>query len=51
MWRGGFRFEHIRERFAGWDLHPLESAAFSRRTPLADLCKVLLAHYVGGESR
>jgi hypothetical protein len=22
---------------AGWDLHPLESAAFSRRTPLADL--------------
>src|SRR5215475_6519881 len=24
------------ERFAGWDLHPLESAAFSRRTPQAD---------------
>src|ERR1700688_2323731 len=22
---------------AGWDLHPLESAAFSRRTPQADL--------------
>jgi hypothetical protein len=22
---------------AGWDLHPLESAAFSRRTPVADL--------------
>ena len=22
---------------AGWDLHPLESAAFSRRTPLADI--------------
>src|SRR6478609_3159901 len=22
---------------AGWDLHPLESAAFSRRTPRADL--------------
>jgi hypothetical protein len=21
--------------FAGWDLHPLESAAFSRRTPIA----------------
>src|ERR1700736_238225 len=21
---------------AGWDLHPLESAAFSRRTPIAD---------------
>jgi hypothetical protein len=25
------------ERFAGWGLHPLESAAFSRRTPLADI--------------
>jgi hypothetical protein len=23
---------------AGWALHPLESAAFSRRTPLADIC-------------
>ena len=23
---------------AGWALHPLESAAFSRRTPNADLC-------------
>ena len=23
--------------FAGWDLHPLESAALSRRTPLADV--------------
>src|SRR5262249_18379518 len=23
------------ERFAGWALHPLESAAFSRRTPIA----------------
>jgi len=22
---------------AGWDLHPLESAAFSRRTPEADI--------------
>ena len=22
--------------FAGWDLHPLESAALSRRTPIAD---------------
>jgi len=22
---------------AGWDLHPLESAAFSRRTPIADI--------------
>jgi hypothetical protein len=22
---------------AGWDLHPLESAAFSRRTPLSDI--------------
>jgi hypothetical protein len=26
-----FRLEH----FAGWDLHPLESAAFARRTPSA----------------
>src|SRR5262249_860573 len=26
-----------RERIAGWDLHPLESAALSRRTPQADL--------------
>jgi hypothetical protein len=24
------------ERIAGWDLHPLESAALSRRTPEAD---------------
>jgi hypothetical protein len=23
--------------FAGWDLHPLESAAFTRRTPMADI--------------
>jgi len=22
---------------AGWGLHPLESAAFSRRTPIADI--------------
>ena len=22
---------------AGWDLHPLEAAAFSRRTPVADI--------------
>jgi hypothetical protein len=22
---------------AGWDLHPLESAAFSRRTQIADI--------------
>jgi hypothetical protein len=22
--------------FAGWDLHPLESAAFPRRTPISD---------------
>jgi hypothetical protein len=28
--------------FAGWDLHPLESAAFPRRTPSADIA-VLLA--------
>ena len=25
------------ERFAGWALHPLESAAFSRRTPETDI--------------
>ena len=25
--------------FAGWDLHPLESAALSRRTPEADICR------------
>src|SRR3954471_11170042 len=25
------------ERIAGWDLHPLESAAFARRTPIPDL--------------
>jgi hypothetical protein len=24
--------------FAGWDLHPLESAAFPRRTPQPDSC-------------
>jgi hypothetical protein len=23
--------------FAGWDFHPLESAAFARRTPEADM--------------
>jgi len=30
---GYFRLEH----FAGWGLHPLESAAFARRTPLPPL--------------
>src|SRR6516225_2503023 len=25
------------ERIAGWGLHPLESAAFSRRTPFPDI--------------
>jgi hypothetical protein len=25
--------------YAGWDLHPLESAALSRRTPEADLTR------------
>ena len=30
---GCFRLEH----FAGWDSHPLESAAFARRTPLVDI--------------
>src|SRR6202040_1881547 len=27
---------------AGWDLHPLESAAFSRRTPAADIVVLLI---------
>ena len=27
------------ERVAGWGLHPLESAAFSRRTPKAAVCR------------
>jgi hypothetical protein len=26
--------------FAGWDLHPLESAAFSRRTPISDITEL-----------
>jgi hypothetical protein len=29
---------------AGWGLHPLESAAFSRRTPKADISSVLSFH-------
>src|SRR6476660_4684491 len=29
-----------RERIAGWDLHPLESAAFSRRTPQAAISRI-----------
>src|ERR1700758_5638939 len=28
------------ERIAGWGLHPLESAAFSRRTPIEDIPRV-----------
>src|SRR5215472_12990519 len=35
------------ERIAGWALHPLESASFSRRTPMA----VILAADVAGYSR
>src|SRR5215471_16635495 len=47
-WKIGFedRFQHQHRcrhadpiphgRDAGWDLHPLESAAFARRTPKAD---------------
>src|ERR1700676_4607224 len=27
---------------AGWDLHPLESAAFARRTPIPDIGRLLL---------
>jgi hypothetical protein len=26
---------------AGWDFHPLESAAFARRTPKADISHVV----------
>src|SRR4029077_5520617 len=26
---------------AGWDLHPLESAAFARRTPIADIAPLI----------
>jgi hypothetical protein len=26
---------------AGWDLHPLESAAFARRTPISDIASIL----------
>src|SRR5437870_5261075 len=38
--------------FAGWALHPLESAAFSRRTPEADSLQALLDHLVGeGQQR
>jgi hypothetical protein len=33
---GCFRLEH----FAGWGLHPLESAAFARRTPFAVTCQI-----------
>jgi hypothetical protein len=28
--------------FAGWDLHPLESAAFARRTPDSDIYRCVL---------
>jgi hypothetical protein len=34
---GCFRLEH----FAGWDSHPLESAAFARRTPESDIDALL----------
>ena len=33
---GCFRLEH----FAGWGFHPLESAAFARRTPTPDIYPV-----------
>jgi hypothetical protein len=35
---GSFRLERI----AGWGLHPLESAALSRRTPVADVGRLPL---------
>ncbi len=37
---------------AGWDLHPLENAALSRRTPIADIAdrfpifSVLVEHHI-----
>src|SRR5450759_4235354 len=43
-WHGGLRYLHDcsdcfrLERVAGWGLHPLESAALSRRTPITDSC-------------
>jgi hypothetical protein len=38
--------------FAGWDLHPLESAAFSRRTPETDvsMIQVMLFSILNGPS-
>jgi len=33
------------ERFAGWGLHPLESAAFARRTPRGCRCCLVDARY------
>ena len=33
--------------FAGWDLHPLESAALSRRTPIADIASLAARYYHG----
>ena len=33
---------------AGWDLHPLESAALSRRTPMADVGKVCSSDLLAG---
>ncbi|VWX50653.1 hypothetical protein NOVOSPHI9U_30061 [Novosphingobium sp. 9U] len=49
--RGLQTFRHLhacpgcfrREQFAGWDLHPLENAAFARRTPTAAVQTALLA--------
>src|SRR5271167_865258 len=32
---------------AGWGLHPLENAALSRRTPGADVGRMLFDHFVG----
>jgi len=52
--RGLQTFRHLhacpgcfrREQFAGWDLHPLENAAFARRTPVADIQADLLARHL-----
>src|SRR4051794_41836176 len=35
------------ERIAGWGLHPLESAAFARRTPIAAIVAFDVAGYGG----
>jgi len=33
-----------RSKIAGWDSHPLENAAFARRTPNCDIRQKLMSH-------